>query len=72
MKAGLERRLEDLEARAVPDEPKGFKVRNWDELEAFHEAGADMERLDLSEAPEPFLRELHDVLTRRKDEISGA
>lgn len=65
----IERRLEALEDEAKP--PAGFKVRSWDEFEAWCEAGADLERLDLSEAGEPFLRELAAKLEARLEDAQG-
>lgn len=63
MKSGLERRLEDLEARAVPDVPKGRPILTEED---FIEAVTAGEELNFSETPEPVLRRIHDVLTSAK------
>jgi hypothetical protein len=63
MKAGLERRLEDLEARAVPDEPKGRPILTEEDFIESMEAG---ERPNFDDTPEPLLRRIHELLSTEK------
>jgi hypothetical protein len=61
----VERRLQNVEAAIPPAEKPRFKVRNFDDFKKWCETAQDME-IDLDDAPEAFLRELHDFLTAEK------
>jgi hypothetical protein len=65
MKAGLERRLSDLEATAEPS--KGFKIRSLADLVNWAEVGDDIPP-DLSECPDSLLRAIYDAT---KDDEEG-
>jgi len=67
----IERRLEALEDEAKP--PAGrWKIKSYQDLDRWVEAGGRVEDLDLSETPESLLRQMHEELTAAKARLEDA